>query len=473
MKGQLQTPASATDRRVPSAKTSLLQRRCACGGAPGIDGQCIACRDHILSVTPNSYERSLATSSSLGHFRPQAPAHSTPTAVQAKLTVSRPGDKCEQEADRTADRVMQTLQDGPTDTDSALSPPPIIQRICSGCAEEVTRQPDDQEEETALELLQRESLSPRGRATEGEGKVPPIVHEVLRSPGEPLDAATRSFFEPRFGHDFSQVRVHTDAKAAESARAVNALMQQHVAIGAGLHAPTTHTGRRLLAHELTHTIQHQPGDVSQLALTDSPEHEREADAAADGILYQRPIPVLSPLNSRSVSRQKLNPDEPPKIERDFEVEPHVIPMSAPAVREVEKCEEFPGGSTDCEVDQTTGTPTGKVTHRIDEINPCTRPCVEQHEAVHVKQLKTFCPQLRDCYLAADKGKRPISDCVKMAIFATRERECAAYKVSVPCVEKRLKTAKECQSTENKDYGSRKLTSEKCFRDKNCGGSASK
>ena len=52
--------------------------------------------------------------------------------------------------------------------------------------------------------------------------VPPIVHEVLNSSGEPLDATTRAFFEPRFGHDFSRVRVHTDEQAAESARLVNA-----------------------------------------------------------------------------------------------------------------------------------------------------------------------------------------------------------------------------------------------------------
>src|SRR5215212_3769005 len=52
---------------------------------------------------------------------------------------------------------------------------------------------------------------------------PPIVHDVLRSPGQPLDPTTRAFMEPRFGHDFSQVRVYADTKAAESARAVRAL----------------------------------------------------------------------------------------------------------------------------------------------------------------------------------------------------------------------------------------------------------
>jgi hypothetical protein len=132
-----------------------------------------------------------------------------------------------------------------------------------------------------------------------------------------------------------------------------------------------------------------------------------------------------------------------------------------------KCEEFPGGSTDCEVDEQTGTPTGKVTHHIDETNTCTRPCVEQHEAVHVKQLKTLCPQLRDCYRDADRGKRPVGECAAMAIFGNRQRECEAYRVSVPCMEKRLAQARECQPKQAKEYGVRKLASEKCFRDRSC------
>ena len=148
-------------------------------------------------------------------------------------------------------------------------------------------------------------------------------------------------------------------------------------------------------------------------------------------------------------------------------------MNAPAEKELETCEEFPGGSTKCEVDPETGTTTGKVLQRIDETNPCTRPCVEQHEAVHVMQLKTLCPQVRDCYHAAEKGKRPATDCHRMAIFGSEEREREAYKVSVPCVEKRLKNATECQSKVNKEYGTRKLASEKCFRDKFSGDAGGK
>jgi hypothetical protein len=95
--------------------------------------------------------------------------------------------------------------------------------------------------------------------------VPPIVYEVLRSPGQPLDADTRAFFEPRFGHDFSQVRVHTDSRAAESAQLVNALaytVGHNVVFGAKQYAPATLEGQRLLAHELTHTIQQHHSSFS-------------------------------------------------------------------------------------------------------------------------------------------------------------------------------------------------------------------
>src|SRR5262249_34461499 len=71
-------------------------------------------------------------------------------------------------------------------------------------------------------------------------------------PGTPLGDDTRAFFEPRFGHDFAHVRVHADARAAESARAVNAhayTVGNHVVLGAG------QTDTRLLAHELAHVVQ--------------------------------------------------------------------------------------------------------------------------------------------------------------------------------------------------------------------------
>ena len=87
---------------------------------------------------------------------------------------------------------------------------------------------------------------------------PPIVEEVLRAPGQPLDRDMRSLMESRLGHDFSHVRVHTDPTAAESAAAVGALaytVGSDIAFGAGQYAPRTSAGQRLLAHEMVHTVQ--------------------------------------------------------------------------------------------------------------------------------------------------------------------------------------------------------------------------
>jgi hypothetical protein len=88
--------------------------------------------------------------------------------------------------------------------------------------------------------------------------VPAIVHETLESPGQRLDSVTRGLLEPRFGHDFSHVRVHTDARANVSAQAVRALaytVGNNIVFGAGQYTPQTQAGLRLVAHELTHVVQ--------------------------------------------------------------------------------------------------------------------------------------------------------------------------------------------------------------------------
>ncbi len=117
--------------------------------------------------------------------------------------------------------------------------------------------------------------------------LPPIVHEVLLSPGQPLDVGTCAFIESRFGRDFSQVRVHTDARAAESAQAVNALaytVGQNVVFGRGQYAPGTMEGRRLLMHELTHVLQqgYKSALSDSLRIIESTgPAERQADAIAE------------------------------------------------------------------------------------------------------------------------------------------------------------------------------------------------
>ena len=127
--------------------------------------------------------------------------------------------------------------------------------------------------------------------------MPSIVPDVLRSPGEPLDAAARAFMEPRFGHDFSQVRIHADAKAAESAQVVNAVaytVGSSIVFGRGQFAPHTAKGRRLLAHELAHTVQQQGvrGEAQDIGLDLTAQSlerslEREADTHAERVVAGR------------------------------------------------------------------------------------------------------------------------------------------------------------------------------------------
>ena len=156
-------------------------------------------------------------------------------------------------------------------------------------------------------LLQRK---PANESSASE--VPPIVHEVVRSPGQPLDPATRAFFEPRFGYDFSQVMVHTNAKAAESARAVNALaytVERNIVLGSGQYAPGTDEGRHLLAHELSHVVQQGrsgfpvvPHPVGGLSYPGDAA-EREADAVADQIATRDSVRIQQPCSQGVLYRQ--------------------------------------------------------------------------------------------------------------------------------------------------------------------------
>lgn len=166
-----------------------------------------------------------------------APASET---IQPRLAVNNPGDTYEDEAERISERVMRM-------------PEPPQRCTCSSggeCPKCQTEQPD-----LAPARLQTKRV---GANDAQQIEAPPIVLDVLAAPGQPLDSTTRGFMEPRFGHDFSQVRVHADAKAAQSAHAVNALaytVGRHMVFGERQYQPSTDVGRRLLAHELSHTIQ--------------------------------------------------------------------------------------------------------------------------------------------------------------------------------------------------------------------------
>ncbi|HSZ60714.1 MAG TPA: DUF4157 domain-containing protein [Terriglobales bacterium] len=185
-------------------------------------------------------------------------------ALQTKLTINQPGDRYEQEADRVAEQVMRMPESAAApDTRASGKDEVNLLRKCAECEKE--------------EKLQRKEIA------EGTGLAPPIVHEILRSPGQPLDTSARAFFEPRFGYDFRQVRVHHDAKAAGSCGSVNALaytVGRNVVFGAGQYQPNTRAGRLLLAHELAHVAQsHSQTSDSILQRFASKEHQKLGEEA--------------------------------------------------------------------------------------------------------------------------------------------------------------------------------------------------
>jgi Domain of unknown function (DUF4157) len=155
--------------------------------------------------------------------------------LQTKLRISEPGDAYEQEADRVADQVLAT----PGNAEVGKAPPRI----------------------------QRFAAEPAGQAN----TVPASVDQALVGFGTPLEPALQQDMETRFAHDFSDVRIHSDPIAEQSARDVGAnayTVGQDVVFGEGRFAPGTNEGRRLLAHELTHVVQQSGAEESHAGRAD-------------------------------------------------------------------------------------------------------------------------------------------------------------------------------------------------------------
>jgi hypothetical protein len=162
--------------------------------------------------------------------------------LEPKLTINPPNDVGEQEADAMAERVMGM----PMNRQSFFSAKPVpstgLQRQCAEC----------EEEEKKLQRKQSSEQEPEA-SSEFEGYI-----DNLNSSGRSLTDNIKSFFEPRFGTDFSDVRIHTDSAAAKSAQSINALAYttgNNIVFNDSQYAPNTDNGKKLLAHELTHVVQ--------------------------------------------------------------------------------------------------------------------------------------------------------------------------------------------------------------------------
>jgi outer membrane protein OmpA-like peptidoglycan-associated protein len=261
-----------------------------------------------------------------------------PITIMPKLTVNQPNDIHEREADTVAEKVMSNPG---THADKGFGFPfrsksVEIQRKCAKCEEKEKKLQKKEAGnattpayDTVNQTLQiqrkcaecEEKEKKLQKKESGNSTTPAYdtVSQALQSPGQPLDTSTRNFMESRFRYDFSQVKIHTNSIAAESAREVNAhayTVGNSVVFARGQYTPDTTAGRKLLAHELTHTIQQAPAGRSALqsklniGAINTPEEteaehvaEQVTNGAANRVTQISALPVLrrQPIDSSNTS----------------------------------------------------------------------------------------------------------------------------------------------------------------------------
>ncbi len=169
------------------------------------------------------------------------------TFFQPKLSINQPNDVYEQEADAMADKVMNTTNSS-VNNNSFFNPSiTSVQRKCAHC---------EQEEK---QMQRKENNSNKITAS---NKTEAYINSL--SGGRSLNKKERSFFEPRMGYDFSNVKIHTDAAAAQSAQAVDALAYttgNNIVFNHDQFKPDTDSGKKLLSHELTHVVQQTKDNI--------------------------------------------------------------------------------------------------------------------------------------------------------------------------------------------------------------------
>jgi hypothetical protein len=236
-------------------------------------------------------------------------------------------------------------------------------------------------------------------------EIPPIVHEVLRSPSQPLDSFTRSFMEPRFGHDFSRVRVHTDAKAAESAQAVNALaytVGQSVVFGESKYAPSTHAGCELLAHELAHTIQQRNASGASASADRNGVFEASANAAARSVANGGNVSRNLPACGQQIQR---SPDSDPHWKNNVKAARYRGQIMANRIRKHGKLSREARGKINQELAYFEGD--AKETY-VREVRPILRATVEiEMPEEHVEMKVPSVPPITWSLVQPDPGR--ISD----------------------------------------------------------------
>ena len=249
------------------SSSALVQRKCACGGSAGMTGDCEECNDKKLSV-----QRSAIGGPSLSSFNNSLLSSATKQfrereGLQTKLNVSEPGDKYELEADRVADSVMRNSDHAASVSGERDEEDLVQTKLVDGITPLVQRQAnEEEEEEDEGDAVQRQAVESEGLLTlaqSEEDKAEALTGQLSQAKmsGSPLPAALRQKMEQAFGVDFGQVKIHADGAANSLSHSLHAsafTTGTHIFFRHGALDYTSTTGRRLLAHELTHVVQQNP-----------------------------------------------------------------------------------------------------------------------------------------------------------------------------------------------------------------------
>jgi hypothetical protein len=246
MSTEMQTKVQASPAQsFTPVQTGLLQRKSALCNTRGLVEDSERDKEKLTLQRSSVYQAGTTPMSRFGHDFSRVSVHSTgPGIIQTKLKINEPGDLYEQEADRVADAVMRIPAVQRQTEEELVQTKPVITTLVP--------RPSEGEEE---ELFHTKELL--GQSPEVKPALSSSI-QSLKGGGQPLSKNDRTFFEPRLGYVFSSVRVHTDTRAAETTRAVNAqafTLGQDVVFGVGQYSPFTTEGRQLIAHELTHVVQ--------------------------------------------------------------------------------------------------------------------------------------------------------------------------------------------------------------------------
>ena len=263
-----------------TVSSGILQRKCNCGKGAGLSGKCEDCGEKPLTLQRKAMGNGQGKSVPLPLHDFLRPRQGKMPLLQPKLKSGRPGVKYEKEADRSAEQVMrmpepqvQRQMELEDEDEGTVQMKPIAGQITPLVQRQMETEVDDDEEEMiqpkrlesqGASFVQREMEDAEEEVVQSKGMLgqampvaPNVANHIqnFKGGGQPLSKETRNFFEPRFGYDFSQVRVHINPKSANTLNARAYTSGSSIVFNSEQYKPGTKEGRRLLAHELTHICQ--------------------------------------------------------------------------------------------------------------------------------------------------------------------------------------------------------------------------